>query len=141
MPERAAWAVHSPPAQGPRSQTPSHPAAAAGAEPAHPAGAAEAAPSHPVGAAEAPPAAAGPLLSRRVPQANLAPELRRHGHEQGQSATRGDAQLPDAAEARAALSRYQASRQAARAVVDENGAPAGRADEAGPQPPTAGGWS
>jgi hypothetical protein len=81
------------------------------------------------------------LLSRRVPQANLAPELRRHGHEQGQSATRGDAQLPDAAEARAALSRYQASRQAARAVVDENGAPAGRADEAGPEPPTTGGWS
>ena len=125
MPERAAWAVHSPPAQGPRSQTPSHPAAAAGAAPAHPAGAADAA----------------PLLSQRVPQANLAPELRRHGHEQGQSATRGDAQLPDAAEARAALSRYQASRQAARAVVDENGAPAGRADEAGPEPPTTGGWS
>lgn len=130
MPERAAWAVHSPPAQGPRSHTPSHPAAAAGA-----------APSDPVGAAEAASATAGPLLSRRVPQANLAPELRRHGQEQGQSATRGDAQLPDAAEARAALSRYQASRQAARAVVDENGSPAGRADEAGPEPPTAGGWS
>jgi len=141
MPERAAWAVHSPPAQGPRSHTPSHPAAAAGAAPAHPAAAAGAAPSDPVGAAEAASATAGPLLSRRVPQANLAPELRRHGHEQGQSATRGDAQLPDAAEARAALSRYQASRQAARAVVDENGSPAGRADEAGPEPPTAGGWS
>ena len=152
MPERAAWAVHSPPAQGPRSHTPSHPAAAAvaapahpaaatGAAPAHPAAAAGAAPSDPVGAVEAASAAAGPLLSRRVPQANLAPELRRHGQEQGQSATRGDAQLPDAAEARAALSRYQASRQAARAVVDENGAPAGRADEAGPEPPTTGGWS
>jgi len=141
MPERAAWAVHSPPAQGPRSHTPSHPAAAAGAAPAHPAAAAGAAPPDPVEAAEAAPAAAGPLLSRRVPQANLAPELRRHGQEQGQSATRGDAQLPDAAEARAALSRYQASRQAARAVVDENGAPAGRADEAGPEPPTTGGWS
>ena len=137
MPERAAWAVHSPPAQGPRSHTPSHPAAAAGAAPADPAAAAGAAPPDPVEAAEAAPAAAGPLLSRRVPQANLAPELRRHGQEQGQSATRGDAQLPDAAEARAALSRYQASRQAARAVVDE-----GRAGEAGPEgPPGNGGWS
>ena len=76
----------------------------------------------------------GPLLSRRVPQAHLAPELRRHGRE----ATAGpDGALPDAAEARAALSRYQASRQAAKAAVDDGGA-----GEAGPEPPPAGGgWS
>ena len=75
-----------------------------------------------------------------MPQAHLAPELRRHG--QGQATAGPDGPLPDAAEARAALSRYQASRQAARAVVDESGAPAGRADEAGPErPPGAGGWS
>ncbi|HEY6709011.1 MAG TPA: ATP-binding protein, partial [Actinomycetota bacterium] len=130
MPERAAWAVHSPRTHTPRTQTPSHPAVPA-----------EAAPAHPVPAAEEAPAPAGPLLSRRVPQAHLAPELRRRGQEQGQPAGRGDASLPDATEARAALSRYQASRQAARAVVDENGAPAGRGDEAGPEPPSAGGWS
>jgi hypothetical protein len=86
------------------------------------------------------PVVAEPLLSRRVPQANLAPELRRHG--QGQSPGRADGPVPDAAEARAALSRYQASRQAARAVVDDSGAPA-RADEAGPGGPPVGGggWS
>jgi hypothetical protein len=80
------------------------------------------------------------LLSRRVPQAHLAPELRRHGQA---SATAGaDGPLPDATEARAALSRYQASRQAARAVMDENGGLGGRADEPGPErPPSAGGWS
>jgi hypothetical protein len=83
--------------------------------------------------------AEGLLLSRRVPQAHLAPELRRHGQA---GATPGpDGPLPDAAEARAALSRYQASRQAARAVVDEGGAPDGRADELGPEhPPSPGGW-
>ena len=113
MPERGSRVVHSPPAHG------------AG-------GAAE--------ADEAVPAADGLLLSRRVPQAHLAPELRRRG--QGQEAARADGPLPDATEARAALSRYQASRQAARAVVDESGAPAGRADEAAPEhPPSAGGWS
>ena len=65
------------------------------------------------------------------------------GAGQGQErAARADGSLPDATEARAALSRYQASRQAARAVVDESGAPAGRADEGGPEhPPSAGGWS
>lgn len=58
---------------------------------------------------------AGPLLSRRVPQANLAPELRR-------SAAMG-AQVPepspppDAERARDALSRFQASRQAAQEQV------------------------
>ena len=66
----------------------------------------------------------GPLLSRRVPQAHLAPELRRHGRE---GATAGpDGALPDAAEARAALSRYQASRQAAKAAVDDGRSRRGR---------------
>jgi hypothetical protein len=99
----------------------------------HPAATAEAYPAvdaeaHPAAAAEAP-----PLLSRRVPQAHLAPELRRRGQGQAAPAARADGPLPDAAEARAALSRYQASRQAARAIVDEG--------EAGHEPPTAGGWS
>jgi signal transduction histidine kinase len=94
-------------------------------------------PAPPEAAGEAVPAATEPLLSRRVPQANLAPELRRHG--QGEAAGRADGPLPDAGEARAALSRYQASRQAARAAVDESGAPVARADEAGPGGPTAGG--
>jgi hypothetical protein len=70
------------------------------------------------------------VLSRRVPQAHLAPELRRSG--QGSAGARPDAPLPDAAEARAALSRYQASRQAARAVVEEG---------ADPERPANGGWS
>jgi hypothetical protein len=97
-------------------------------------------PAPPEAAGEAVPVATEPLLSRRVPQANLAPELRRHG--QGEAAGRADGPLPDAGEARAALSRYQASRQAARAAVDESGAPVARADEAGPGGPTAGGgWS
>jgi hypothetical protein len=74
--------------------------------------------------------ASGPMLSRRVPQAHLAPELRRSG--QGPAAARPGAPLPDAAEARAALSRYQASRQAARAVVEEG---------ADPERPANGGWS
>jgi Histidine kinase-, DNA gyrase B-, and HSP90-like ATPase len=71
---------------------------------------------------------AGPgdgLLARRVPQAHLAPELRRNG--QAPAASRPDGAGPDADEARAALSRYQASRQAARAVVDDPG-PEGQAD-------------
>jgi hypothetical protein len=152
MPEGATWAVHSPRTRpshpGAAAEgAPFYPGAAAGAVPSYPGVAAEAVPSYPAVAAEAAPshpgeaasAATGPLLSRRVPQAHLAPELRRRG--QGQPAGRGDASLPDATEARAALSRYQASRQAARAVVDENGAPAGRGDEGGPEPPSAGGWS
>jgi signal transduction histidine kinase len=104
---------------------------------------AEAPPAAPV-PAEAPPAAPvpaeAPLLTRRVPQAHLAPELRRHG----QAAAAGpDGPLPDAAETRAALSRYQASRQAARAVAEDgDGAWDGRVDGAGAErPPTAGGWS
>jgi hypothetical protein len=80
----------------------------------------------------------GLLLSRRVPQAHLAPELRRHG--EGATAGPEDA-LPDAAEARAALSRYQASRQAAKAVVDDGGADDGRHGGAGVEPPPGGGWS
>jgi hypothetical protein len=84
------------------------------------------------------PALAEGLLARRVPQAHLAPELRRDGQ-----ATAAEGQRPDAAEARAALSRYQASRQAARAVVEEEGGtPAGRVDDLGPEPSSSGsGWS
>ena len=121
MPERAARAVHSPPGDSPRTHEPrtQEPALAAAGDGN---------------------GAEGLLLARRVPQAHLAPELRRGG--QGPAAARGDGPMPDATEARAALSRYQASRQAARAVVDENGAPAGRDDEAGSQhPPAPGGWS
>ena len=81
-------------------------------------------------------AAGDGLLSRRVPQAHLAPELRR----QGAAAAGPDGMLPDAAEARAALSRYQASRQAARAMVDDGGA-AAEGGVAGPEPPASGGWS
>jgi len=64
------------------------------------------------------------VLSRRVPQAHLAPELRRNG--QATAAPRPDRPVPDAAEARAALSRYQASRQAAKAMVDDGDAEPGR---------------
>jgi hypothetical protein len=87
-----------------------------------------------VAAEEAP--ADGLLLSRRVPQAHLAPELRRSG--QGPAPATADGLPPDVAEARAALSRYQASRQAARAVVDE-GSEAGDTDPG--RPPSNGGWS
>jgi hypothetical protein len=108
-----------------------HPAARSGAG---------APPPHPPGAADDAGAPEGLLLSRRVPQAHLAPELRRHG--QASASAPADGPLPDAAEARAALSRYQASRQAARAVVDETPGPGGRADELEPErPPNAGGWS
>jgi signal transduction histidine kinase len=77
------------------------------------------------------------LLARRVPQAHLAPELRRNG--QGAGPARAEGPLPDAAEARAALSRYQASRQAAKAVVDEGGTAGGQSGAE--RPPSAGGWS
>jgi signal transduction histidine kinase len=91
-------------------------------------------------AGEASVGAEGLLLSRRIPQAHLAPELRRSGRAATTAAPGGP--LPDAAEARAALSRYQASRQAARALVDEGGeAQAGRADDLRPEPPSsAGRW-
>jgi histidine kinase/DNA gyrase B/HSP90-like ATPase len=83
-------------------------------------------------------AAGGMGLARRVPQAHLAPELRRHGR--AVPAAEAEGALPDAAEARAALSRYQASRQAAKVVVDEG--VGGRAGDAGSEgPPANGGWS
>jgi signal transduction histidine kinase len=75
----------------------------------------------------------GPLLSRRVPQAHLAPELRRHGPA---PAPRPDGPVPDPADARAALSRYQAIRLAARAMVDD---PESGPDPADPERPAAGG--
>lgn len=79
-----------------------------------------------------------PLLIRRVPQANLAPELRRSasaGQSAGQSAgeSAGHESIPepspppDAEQARDALSRFQASRQAAQQQVGaDGGAPNGR---------------
>jgi signal transduction histidine kinase len=83
----------------------------------------------------------GLLLARRVPQAHLAPELRR----QPQAAGPAGPDVPaDAAEARAALSRYQASRQAAKALVDEDrsdpGAAVGGAVDPD-RPAGGGGWS
>jgi signal transduction histidine kinase len=54
-----------------------------------------------------------PTLRRRVPQAHLAPELRQP------SSSDGPDVAPPPANAASALSRYQASRQAAQAVVDE----------------------
>jgi signal transduction histidine kinase len=54
-------------------------------------------------------------LRRRVPQAHLAPELRQA------SAGNTDFSLPPDGAAASALSRYQASRQAAQAVVDATG--------------------
>jgi signal transduction histidine kinase len=76
------------------------------------------------------PAAAGPApdgqdassrrgLRRRVPQANLAPELRQPSDGAGPVAP------PDGGAA-SALSRYQASRQAAQALVDDSGTAGGK---------------
>jgi signal transduction histidine kinase len=62
------------------------------------------------------PPPAEPQLARRVPQAHLAPELRRQQAEAAEPA----APPPDAEQAREALSRYQASREAARALVDRD---------------------
>ena len=56
--------------------------------------------------------ATGPQLNRRVPQANLIPELRR-ASPAGETAIPAPTSTPDAQRAREALSRYQASRQAA----------------------------
>jgi DNA helicase II / ATP-dependent DNA helicase PcrA len=142
----AGAAVHSPPAHNPgalspRAHDPAHSPGALGPgthspraqDPAH-----HPAPPVPVGVEEA---AEPMLLTRRVPQAHLAPELRRNGR--GAAAADPEGPLPDAAEARAALSRYQASRQAARAVVDDGRTgQGGPAEEAGPEgPPADGGWS
>jgi hypothetical protein len=142
-------AVHSPrahsphPASGAPHSAPGAPHPAPGAPPPA-AGAPHPAPGSPqpapVTVGEA--AADGIVLARRVPQAHLAPELRRPGRDAPAAEPEGP--LPDAAEARAALSRYQASRQAARAVVDQGGAATGgRADDVGPDGPAAsnGGWS
>ncbi len=65
---------------------------------------------------------AGPIrLNRRTPQANLAPELR--GGQQKTSQPAAEVQPADAVRARDAMSRYQASRQAALAECN-----AGRGD-------------
>lgn len=64
---------------------------------------------------------AAPLrLNRRVPQSHLAPELQRdrQAADRQRAATEATAPPPDAARAREALSRYQASRRAALAEND-----------------------
>jgi histidine kinase/DNA gyrase B/HSP90-like ATPase len=97
-------------------------------------------------AAEGPAGMPGALLSRRVPQAHLAPELRRPATPTPAPAP-AVAAMPDATDARAALSRYQASRQAARAIVDDGEAggrpPRSPVDEAADpdRPAGNGGWS
>jgi signal transduction histidine kinase len=63
------------------------------------------------------PAATVPQLNRRVPQASLAPELRRASPAGGHAITAPIA-TPDAKLARDALSRYQASRQVAQEQLD-----------------------
>jgi len=76
-------------------------------------------------------AAAEPRLTRRVPQAHLAPELRQTSP--SAAAPPPAAPPSDAARARDALSRYQASRQAARDLVEGhgNGDPGDRDPSAG----------
>jgi signal transduction histidine kinase len=80
------------------------------------------------------PAPVEPQLSRRVPQAHLAPELRRQQAESDEP----PAPPPDADQAREALSRYQASREAARALVD--GDPMDGNGHPPDPPPGDGGW-
>ncbi len=62
-------------------------------------------------------AAADPPLNRRVPQANLAPELRQ-ASPAGATAIAGTTSGPDTKRARDALSRYQTSRLAAQQKLD-----------------------
>jgi signal transduction histidine kinase len=71
-----------------------------------------------------------PRLTRRVPQAHLAPELRQQAEP-----AEPPVPPPDADQARQALSRYQASREAARALVDRD-----PMDGNGHPPPSEGGW-
>lgn len=66
------------------------------------------------------PATTGPQLNRRVPQASLAPELRQASSAGGRAIAAPTA-TSDAALARDALSRYQASRQAAQEQLDTGG--------------------
>jgi signal transduction histidine kinase len=78
-------------------------------------------------------APAEPRLTRRVPQARLAPELRRQHAEPAEPPV----PPPDADQARQALSRYQASREAARALVDRDPMDG---NGNGHPPPSEGGW-
>jgi hypothetical protein len=54
-----------------------------------------------------------------VPQTHLAPELRLPADAAPIEVTPPSERLPNAAQAKAALARYQASRRAARAVVED----------------------
>ncbi len=67
-------------------------------------------------AAQAPPA--GPASSPAPDAAGGAPELRRDDAATGDNVTAPGPPAPDAAQTRTALSRYQASRRAARAIVE-----------------------
>ena len=102
-------------------------------QPSGPVAATPVAPAH-VAAARVPDAdgaAAGPPLHRRVPQAHLAPELRRPLQP---AEPNRQASAPDAARARDALSRYQASREAARSTVGDDLPAGGRAAGTGTRP-------
>ncbi|MGH3904125.1 MAG: ATP-binding protein [Pseudonocardiaceae bacterium] len=80
---------------------------------------------------------AGPdgLLSRRIPQANLAPELRRSPSSDESVVAEPTAPPPDAERARDALSRFQASQQAAKEQVGADGSSSPPAEPAIRQPP------
>ena len=94
-----------PPAPTPPAPTPPPPAPAARPEPR-------------------PPADGAPRLSRRVPQANLAAGLRREpASRAGRTDPETGAVVRDAAAARDALSRFQASQRAARSTVEGDGGP------------------
>jgi signal transduction histidine kinase len=82
----------------------------------------------PAGSAGAGAEADGPRLNRRVPQANLAEGLRR----QQEPAADQPQLIRDPAQAREALSRFQASQRAARAMLDDGSTDGpGTADESG----------
>jgi signal transduction histidine kinase len=78
------------------------------------------APEPPTVQAAAPASPDGPPLTRRVPQSHLAPELRGQPVVEQQPPQRA---VPDGNRTREALSRYQASRRAARALVEGEQAP------------------
>jgi signal transduction histidine kinase len=66
---------------------------------------------------------AEPTLERRVPQTHLVPQLRRDPDApEPVDGSAPDFPMPNPAQARAALSRYQASRQAARALIERTAA-------------------
>ncbi len=139
--DAATWPGWFPSAEGPRQDSPRHENPRQErddlqslSQPLSPRGPADP-PPPPAPPPPPPPSAAGPQLSRRVPQAHLAPGLRRAEGMAEDPDTPPDPPRPDAAQARTALSRYQASRRAARAVVE------GSADDGGDQPSPGSDWA